>query len=273
MAASLSPAPRFHRPLPVRRRRRFGVLPLLAMAMTKAVALVGAPVALAAWLYFSPYFAIREIEVSAGERVPMAWVAATLAPLRGRHILGVSLEGVRRKLSAHPWVATVELRKVLPDTLRIEVVERRPVALMRTGDGLFYVDARGEGIAPLPAGASFEELVVLRQPSGGPLPVAAALALIEELKQADASWAASVREVEVLGERDFLVETAALPFPLVLRAGRVAEGVDRLQAAQREAARRGVEIGAADLRFPRRIFIQPAAAPAPGSNRPARTEG
>jgi hypothetical protein len=274
MAAHPSSVPLFHRPAPVRRRRRFGMVPLLALAFAKALAVVGVPMGLGAWLYLSPYFVIREIEVSAGERVPMTWVAATLAPLKGRHILGVSLEGVRRKLAAHPWVATVELRKELPDRLRIEVVERRPAALWRTGDGLFYVDARGEGIAPLAAGESAPGLVILRQAGGGAVPVAAALALVEELRSAAPAWGATVAEIEPLGEGDFLVETAALPYPLLLRAGGVAEGVSRLEEARGEVARREIQVGAADLRFPRRIVIQPAATGGAGpSNAAARTEG
>lgn len=275
MARPLSHVPPFHRPAPVRRRRRFGIAPALAFALAKAVAVVAIPMGLAAWLWASPYFLVQEIEVRAGERVPAQWVEATLAPFRGQHVLEVSLEAVRHRLAAHPWVESVELRKELPDRLRVEVVERQPAALLRTGEGMFYVDALGEAISRLPEGGDPGGLVVLRHASGGAVPVAAALALVAELEEARAGWGAAVSEIVPLGEGDFRVELEPLSFSLLLRAGTLAEGLERLPVAERKVARRGVEIATVDLRFPRRILIQPAS-PAPGladRNGSARTEG
>jgi hypothetical protein len=68
-----------------------------------------------------------------------------------------------------------------------------------------------------------------------------------------------VREVEVLGEREYRVTTAALPYPLLLEAGTVVPAVTNLQLMLPQIERRVPLVGEADLRSPQRLVIRPAA--------------
>src|SRR4029078_2563399 len=117
------------RPVNVKRGGRRGVASLLAGAALRALLVVALPVGVVVWLLYSPYFLIREVKVDGGARVSAAWMEENLTPLVGRHVLAVWLEPVRLGLSAHPWVASVELRRELPNRLRVSVVDRQPVAL------------------------------------------------------------------------------------------------------------------------------------------------
>ena len=253
------------RPFNVRRRRKSGVASLLAAAALRALLVVALPVGVVVWLLYSPYFLIREVKVDAGARVSAAWMQENLQPLVGRHVLAVSLEGVRRRLSAHPWVASVELRRELPDRLRVSVVERQPVALLQTKDGLLFLDGEGLTIAPVPSTAAGDvagaarasTLLVLRYRFPGPVPVQPALDLVAELRRAHPAWGVGVREVEILGEREYRVTTAALPYPLLLEAGTVGAAVTNLQLMLPEIERRVPAVGEADLRSPRRLVIRP----------------
>ena len=256
------------RPLPSRRRRRSGVPALLVGALVRAVLLVGVPVAVVVWLLYSPYFLIRDVRVDGGSRVSTAWVQENLQPLVGRHVLGVSLDAVRRRLSAHPWVASVELRRELPDRLRVVVVERQPAALRAQEGGLVFLDAAGEPIAPAPAGG-VEGLLVVRYSFAGPVPVREVLDVVGELQRADAAWGAGVREVKVLGEEEFHLVTEPLPFPLLVRAGEVGEGIGNLRRVLPEVTRRWRGIGSVDLRLPRRLIVQHAGEVPPAPPRPA----
>jgi len=192
----------------------------------------------------------------------------------GRHVLGVSLEAVRRRLSAHPWVASVELRRELPHRLRVAVVERQPVALLRTDEGFLFLDGAGQSIAPCPIDAPalvdrHQRLLVLRDrfPRGmetgtleaGPVPVQPALDLVAELRHAQPAWGLATSEVQILGEGDYRVQTQALPYPLLLRAGSVGEAVGNLQRALPEIDRRFASIDELDLRQPRRLVVRAAA--------------
>jgi cell division protein FtsQ len=256
------------RPLPSRRRRKSGVAALVFGALVRAVLLVGVPVAVVVWLLYSPYFLIADLEVDGGSRVSAAWVQENLRPLAGRHILGVSLEGVRRRLSDHPWVASVELRRELPDRLRVVVVERQPAALLQRPEGLVFLDAAGEPIAPCPPGGG-EGLLVVHYPFAGPVPVAEVLDVVGELQRAEPAWGLGVRQVQVLGEGEFRLATAPLPFPMLVKAGEVREGVTNLRRVLPDVTRRWRGIGSVDLRLPRRLVVQhagevvPAPPPAP----------
>jgi hypothetical protein len=68
-----------------------------------------------------------------------------------------------------------------------------------------------------------------------------------------------VEDVEVLGEGEYRVRTAALPYPLLLEAGTVAPAVVNFERMLPQIAGRVREIGEADLRSPRRLVIRPAA--------------
>ena len=244
------------RPLPVRRRRKSGLARLFAGALLRALLLVGVPGGVVLWLLYSPYFLIREVRVDGGARVAADWVQAELRPLVGRHVLAVSLQGVQRRLSSHPWVSSVELRRELPDRLRVVVVERQPVALVATEEGRAFLDAAGEVIVPCPPGAG-KGLLVIRHPFRPPVPVQAALDVVAELQRAEPVWGLAVREVEVLGDDEYRVEGPELPYPLLLQAGTVREAAINLRRVLPEIGRRFAGVEVLDLRRPRRLVVRP----------------
>ena len=278
-SASDGPLP-LRRTSGVKRRKRSGVAALLFAAATRAVLVVAVPVAVVVWLLYSPYFLVHEVKVDGGARVSAAWMQENLAPLVGRHVLAVSLESVRRRLSDHPWVASVELRRELPDRIRVSVVERTPVALLADRSGLSFLDGEGKVIAAFDESLAKKgnaRLLVVRYPlrekymaEGGdpeaapPVPVQPALDLVAELRRAHPAWGVGAEEVEVLGEGEYRVRTAALPYPLLLEAGTVAPAVVNFERMLPQIAGRVREIGEADLRSPHRLVIRPAA-PAKGA--------
>ena len=79
-----------------------------------------------------------------------------------------------------------------------------------------------------------------------------------ELGRVEPNWAAKLAQIEVLGEEDFRLRTDALPFPILVSGGEVAPKIQRLVALLPELARRYPRIEAVDLRFSRRIVVQPA---------------
>ena len=61
----------------------------------------------------------------------------------GRNILFVPLSERRRQLEQLPWVERATVMRLLPDQIRVSVVERRPVAFVRLGQQIGLVDANG----------------------------------------------------------------------------------------------------------------------------------
>ncbi len=61
----------------------------------------------------------------------------------GRNVFFVPLEERRKELEAIPWVERATVMRLLPNQIRVAVVEREPVAFVRSGEQIGLVDANG----------------------------------------------------------------------------------------------------------------------------------
>ncbi len=61
----------------------------------------------------------------------------------GRNIFFVPLAERRRQLEQIPWIEQATVMRLLPDQIRVSVVERKPVAFTRHGQQIGLVDANG----------------------------------------------------------------------------------------------------------------------------------
>lgn len=59
------------------------------------------------------------------------------------NLFQVAMADVQKKVSQHPWVAEVAVRRKLPHTLWIYVTEREPAAIL-LGKAAHYIDAKGQ---------------------------------------------------------------------------------------------------------------------------------
>lgn len=252
---------------PPRRKRRNPLLELLR-PLALSLLLVALPAGLLTWVLTAPQFRLLRVSVeNATPRLPEKALREAVSAFEGENLILLPLGGVAAALRRNPWVATVEVEKQLPDGLRIEVTERRPVALLMRGARLVFADEKGRPIAPLASPADLEEarrlgLVVITfahaqlSPAAG---VGGALAVAGELGRVQPDWAGALSKIEVLGEEDFRLHTGALRFPLLVTQGQVGPKVQRLTELLPELDRRYPAIQAVDLRFSRRIVVQPAA--------------
>jgi len=248
------------RPFAAKRRRRS--LWLVALSgFAGALVVVGLPIGLIAWVLTSPRFALHTVDFDGGQRVTRGFVQRTLSPLLGENLVALPIAEVRALLGSHAWIDGVEVRKQLPDRLVIRIAERVPAALLRSGSDLWYLDAAGRRIARLEPADGAADYLLVSSSSDVEVEPARALALARELAVACPEWAAKLSEIEVLGDEDFRLYTAALPFPLLVKAGTLAERGRSLNELLPEISRRYAQVQAVDLRFERRIVIQPAAPP------------
>lgn len=61
----------------------------------------------------------------------------------GRSVLRVPLEQRRAALEEIPWVEQAHVQRILPNRIRVELVERKPVAFLRLSTELALIDADG----------------------------------------------------------------------------------------------------------------------------------
>jgi cell division protein FtsQ len=87
-------------------------------------------------------FATRNIDITGLSRLSPAEVTAAAGLALDKNVFEVSPEQVRERLQAHPWIAEVKVVRRLPATYRIEVRERRAVALLQL-ESLYLVSESG----------------------------------------------------------------------------------------------------------------------------------
>jgi cell division septal protein FtsQ len=250
------------------RRKRKSLLVKLLKPLALAVALVALPAGVVAWVLTAPLFQLREVDVRPVQGAPTGRVTPdqvrqALAPLQRKNLVRLSLAEAAARVQSNPWIASVEIAKELPNRLRVRIAERKPIALLLAGRDLVFADADGRAIAPVATPAELEAarkqglLVVSFARKPYPNGMAAALKVASELGRVEPNWAAKLAQIEVLGEEDFRLRTDALPFPLVVKEGEVGPKVQRLVTLLPELSRRYPKIDAVDLRFSRRIVVQP----------------
>jgi len=83
------------------------------------------------------------IEVSGLTEVSRADMLPVFGEDIGRNIFFVPLVERRKQLEAIPWVERATVMRLLPDQIRVSVVERQPVAFVRQGQQIGLVDKDG----------------------------------------------------------------------------------------------------------------------------------
>lgn len=89
------------------------------------------------------YFAVREIDIEGLERLDASRVRVWLGMVEGSSIWEASPQDLEARLEAQPAIAKAEVRRYLPNRLRVTIRERHPRAILRTSGGLFLVDQAG----------------------------------------------------------------------------------------------------------------------------------
>lgn len=131
-------------------RRRLRVLLAVLIILTVSVA---------AWVAVrSPLLDVDRVQVEGVEHTAATAIVHEAAVHGGQAMIDVDEGGAARRVEGLPWIATAQVQRRWPSTVRISVTERRAVAVTR-------VDAGAGGWALLDATARVLEIVP--NPPGG----------------------------------------------------------------------------------------------------------
>ncbi len=108
----------------------------------------------------STHFAVSNVEIIGNRQLSTPEVLNLSGVTVGMNILEVSLGEISRKLQHNPWIESASVRRVLPDGVAIDIVEREPFFWVQQGGSLYYADRKGGPIAALELGR-FVSLPVL----------------------------------------------------------------------------------------------------------------
>ena len=123
-----------------------------ASAGSSAVSVVAAlVVSLVLVLSFSPILAIKNIQVEGNSLVKEKDLQRALEPLQGVPLARVGTGRVMDLLGGQPAVKDAIVQAEVPDTLRIQIIEHHPVAVLTEGSKRSLVGPEGQVLAVLGA--------------------------------------------------------------------------------------------------------------------------
>ncbi len=107
----------------------------------------------------SDVFILRDVEVTGIKKTSPEEIEALVFASQ-KNTLKVDLKQIKLRLESHPWIQSAILWRELPGTIRVHILERKPVAIVSTGN-LYLVDSDGHVIQTLEKSSEFSSLPVI----------------------------------------------------------------------------------------------------------------
>ena len=251
-------ASRFLRPTDLQRlrrnQRRIQVHRLLVILRNVAVLAALVAGGLWAWRHTrsDARFAVRTIEFVGVKHAPKEALDRITQRYVGLNLFQIDIDRVQRDLSSLGWVRRIDIEKHVPDTLRIKITERVPVALVRNGERLKYVDAEGAAFAELTPRVGDDDLPLIADAQGAEL--TRSVQLLMTLKGNDREIYSRISEVWPIPPHGFALFDRALGAVVYANAEDISSKYRNLYAVL--GAENNPRIEYADLRFADRVIVK-----------------
>ena len=133
-------------PLPSWTQHRWGKILLASLVLLALCLILSVILAVRHFLDHDPRFQISSaasIQTTGNSELSRADLLSVFGSDIGRNIFFVPLGQRAAQLESIPWVKHATVMRVLPDQLRVSIVERKPVAFLRVGSSISLIDAEG----------------------------------------------------------------------------------------------------------------------------------
>lgn len=220
------------------------------------------------------------IEITGNKHVTRSQIMQVLGGDIGRNIFFVPLGERQKQLEEIPWVQSAVVMRLLPNRLRVNILERTPVAFVQIGSRVDLIDGNGV-VMDLPVGAeadwSFPVIIGMRE--SDPLSMRAARMkiyrqLTSELDSGGANYTLDLNEVDVSDPEDVRVTVADSGSNIGIHLG-TSNFLDRykiFKAHVQEWRQQYPSLESVDLRYDRQVILNPDVA-ATSSSKPVIMDG
>ncbi|MGH9600639.1 MAG: cell division protein FtsQ/DivIB [Terracidiphilus sp.] len=186
----------------------------------------------------------------------------------GRNIFFVPIDERRKELEAIPWIERATVMRLLPDRIRVSVVERQPVAFTREGEQIGLVDANGVLLSMAPAAMaahhySFPVLTGIDPrdpPAARQMRMAVYLRLMTALDATGQHYSENISEIDLTDPEDARVLMPEQGRDILAHFGEdhFLERYLRYRAHIAEWRQQYPRLAAVDLRYNQQVVLQMA---------------
>jgi cell division protein FtsQ len=250
-----------------RRRDKLPRLTRLLKGLVVLLLLSGISVAL--WegyrrLLHLPYFRIAEIRVEGNLQVAADEIIAGLGLAPDTSILEVDLRVLSQRVLANPWIKEAWVRRRLPLSLTVHVVERMPEAVfiadrryLLSADGVILAGLEADELPTLPALRAARSRQVAKGERILSSEMAQGLSVWRQFQLANALQGERAREITMGGDGSYVVNLGQ-GMPVIRLVAQDMEGQFRRLGAALAASRERLDrFESVDLRFRDRVVFAP----------------
>ena len=186
------------------------------------------------------FFRVRKVEVNGLRYTPAGEVLARLNVDTTRSVWD-PLDPLAARVMAHPQVESAFVSRKLPGTIVVNVVERRPVALVPIGAELRAVDERGVTL-PLDPSHTPVDAPVVTAPRD-----ARVYHLLGQMQREAPALYARISSIRPAGSGELLVQVADVPVRTMTSV--TLARLSDIEPVERDLARRQLRVAELDLRY------------------------
>lgn len=196
-------------------------------------------------------FEVKRVEVRGVDRMNELKIYERVLGAKNRAMPLVDVHEVRAELVDLPWVKDARVSRQLPDTLVVDVVERKPHAVLRKPDRYVLIDKDGEELEPI-AKKNTKGMLVISGPGSGQQ-----VAALSELLDSAPALRPQVKSAEWIGNRRWNI-TFNTDQVLALPQGDQEASDAFIKFAQMDGRNRviGGKLATIDMRNPERIYAR-----------------
>lgn len=174
---------------------------------------------------------------------------------KGESLLSFSSEEICNRMLKSPWIKSVSIKKIFPDTLLMTIKESEPFALLEMNEHLFLIDDQGNLLEeikdksvpflPVITGDPFKDRQSLKE----------AINLANAMNQKGLSTQREHIEIKAYKPNEI---TAVIDGLVVkIGEGQYEDKIDKLLKLEEDIKKMGLNVDYIDLRFSGRAFVKP----------------
>jgi cell division septal protein FtsQ len=173
----------------------------------------------------------------------------------GESLVLVSGTRAGKDLLQSPWIRSVNVRKEFPDTVRFQIEEAEPFALLDMNGHLFLVDERGKLLEELKDASVPFLPVITADPFKEKEGLAEALALAKLMMEK--GFSSERDRIEIMAHKPHELTMTVDGTCVKMGAGGYEEKLTRLIRLEEDIKNMGIPIDYIDLRFERKAVVKP----------------
>lgn len=93
-------------------------------------------------------FEFKKVVVDATEHISEKELKNLVGQPSGKNIFELDLNQIKENVKKNPWVFNVKVTRLFPDQIRVDVIEKKPMAILSM-EKLYFLDEKAHVIAPI----------------------------------------------------------------------------------------------------------------------------